>query len=289
MGARPHDHKHVRHAGGHGVGGDFGGSDFGEDIVHFRKRFDFFLQRVLHGYRLVQSGTGNPQGVHRHILFVQCRNEFRAQAGAEQQTENHQNARHGEHCGPVVQSHIQQGGVQLLRRPDKRIFLFRDASGCELRHHRGNKSQGQNQRARQRRQHGERHGLKHFAFDAGQGQDRQVNDHDDEHPENTGAGNLDRGLPDDKMPFFGVQFPVQAGLFQGQAPHAVFDDDDRAVDDDAEIDGSQAQQVAADFMGYHTRDGEQHGQGNRQCGDKSGAKISQQQKQHQNDEQRPFG
>ena len=81
----------------------------------------------------------------------------------------------------------------------------------------------------------------------------------------------------------------KAGLLEAHAPDAVFDDDHRAVDDDAEVDGAQAEQVAADFMGHHAGDGEQHGQGNHQCGDERRAKISQQQKQHQNDEQGPFG
>ena len=43
-----------------------------------------------------------------------------------------------------------------------------------------------------------------------------------------------------------------------QPPHAVLDDDDGAVDDDAEIERAEAEEVAADAALDHARDREEH-------------------------------
>ena len=136
LGARTHHHKHIGDARRHGIGGDLRRTDFGEHIIDFGKLFDFFLEGVLHGYRLVQSGAGNAQGMDRHVLFVQRGDELGPQARSQQKAQGDQNPGQSYHGGAVVQGQVEQRCVDCFRQLQKRIFLFRDAASGKLRHHR---------------------------------------------------------------------------------------------------------------------------------------------------------
>ena len=67
----------------------------------------------------------------------------------------------------------------------------------------------------------------------------------------------------------------------GEPPQAVLDDDDRAVDDQAEVDRAEAHQVAADPSLHHAGRRHQHRERDRQRGDQRGAEVAQQQEQHE--------
>ena len=71
-----------------------------------------------------------------------------------------------------------------------------------------------------------------------------------------------------------LQKPAEPSLRLAETAHAVLHDDDRPVDDQAEVDRSEAHQVSADAMGDHSRDGEQHRQGDHQSRQKRGAGVS---------------
>mgnify|MGYP003382669915 CR=1 FL=1 len=77
-------------------------------------------------------------------------------------------------------------------------------------------------------------------------------------------------------------------LLLGETPNAVFHDDDRAIDDDAEVESTEAHQVAADFRADHAGDGEQHRKRDDAGGEQRGAEVPQQQKQDDNDERGSF-
>ena len=135
-------------------------------------------------------------------------------------------------------------------------------------------------------QHGQRHRREHLAFDPGQGEDRQVDDRDDHRAEQARldhfAGSFDDGLqalPQRKQ----TSLPA---LPIGKQSEAVLDDDDGAVDDDAEVDRAEAHQVGADPRLHHAGDGEQHRQRNHAGGDDRGADVSEDQKQHGDHQQR---
>ena len=74
----------------------------------------------------------------------------------------------------------------------------------------------------------------------------------------------------------------------GQAPDTVLDDDDRAVDDQAEVQRPQAHQVGGHARPHHAGYGGQHRKRNDCCRDQGGAQVAQQQKQHHDDQQGPF-
>ena len=72
---------------------------------------------------------------------------------------------------------------------------------------------------------------------------------------------------------------------EGQPSDAVLDDDHGAVNDDAEIKGTQAQQVAADAPLDHAGYGEQHRQRNHACGNQRRTDVAKEEKEHHDHQQ----
>ena len=70
---------------------------------------------------------------------------------------------------------------------------------------------------------------------------------------------------------------------------AVLGDDDGAIDDETKVERAQAHQIGADPPLPHADGRHQHGDRDHQRRDHRGAKISEQQKQHSDDEQRALG
>ena len=64
------------------------------------------------------------------------------------------------------------------------VLFFLDLAGDEHRNRRRDKGHRQQHRAEQGDHHSKRHRVEHFPFDAGEGKDRQVHDHDDQLAEN---------------------------------------------------------------------------------------------------------
>jgi hypothetical protein len=74
----------------------------------------------------------------------------------------------------------------------------------------------------------------------------------------------------------------------GEAAQRILDDDDRAIDDQPEIERAQAHQIARDAEPVHARCRHQHGDRDDRGGDERRADIAEQQEQHDDDEQRAF-
>jgi hypothetical protein len=70
---------------------------------------------------------------------------------------------------------------------------------------------------------------------------------------------------------------AQGVLALSKQSQAVLDDDNRAVDDDAEIDSAKAHQIGADARLDHPRHRNQHRQWNDEGGKQGGAYIAKQQ------------
>ncbi|EKD38321.1 MAG: hypothetical protein ACD_75C00774G0002 [uncultured bacterium] len=94
--------------------------------------------------------------------------------------------------------------------------------------------------------------MKHFPFDAGERKDWQVDNHDDELAEKQRSACFP-GCGKDLVEALGPgQRPSVMLLGMGQSAHAVFHDDDRTVDDDPEVEGSEAHQVGTDVVSHHS-------------------------------------
>src|SRR3990167_2376849 len=82
------------------------------------------------------------------------------------------------------------------------------------------------------------------------------------------------------------QWPTVVRLCMGKAPYAVLNDHHGAIDDDAEVQRSQAHQVGAHLVLDHTREGEEHRQGDDHCRDDGGADVAQKEEQDHDHENR---
>src|SRR5438309_852069 len=85
-----------------------------------------------------------------------------------------------------------------------------------------------------------------IASDVLEREHRQVDDDDDRLAERRRAADLLAGFEDDLEPFRRRQLPFQFVLPLAEQAQAVLDDDDGPVDDQAEVDRAEAQEVAAD-------------------------------------------
>ena len=74
-----------------------------------------------------------------------------------------------------------------------------------------------------------------------------------------------------------------------QMPQAIFRNDDRAVDDQAEVECAKTHQIGAQLELEHAHGRDQHGGRNHQRGDECGAEIAEQQEQNQDHQQRALG
>ena len=181
---------------------------------------------------------------------------------------------------------IEQRRINPPRAAHEPVFVLLYFAGDENRDGGGDECDRQHGGTGKRHQHGERHRREHLAFDAGQREHRQVDDGDDHHAEQARSDDFARAGQDGLESLGSREQPSAPVLLDRQQTQAVLDDDDRAVDDDAEIDGAQAHQVGADLVLDHAGDRDQHRQRNDAGCDDRGANVSEQEKQDSDDEQR---
>ena len=131
---------------------------------------------------------------------------------------------------------------------------------------------------------GPRHGTEHLALDALEGEHRDEDHQNDAHPEHHGSGHLLGGLDDAGEPLGGGEWPTEPLLPPGQRTHVAFGDHHRAVDDDAEIDGAEAEQAGGDGKLVHSEHGKDHGQRDGGGDDEPGTKPAEQEEQDDDDE-----
>ena len=72
----------------------------------------------------------------------------------------------------------------------------------------------------------------------------------------------------------------------GEPAQAILDDDDRAIDDQAEVERAEAHQVGRNPVLHHAGDGHQHGQRNDRRSDQCGSDVAKQHEQNDDNEQR---
>ena len=100
---------------------------------------------------------------------------------------------------------------------------------------------------------------------------------------------LPGGLDRDLEPLMPGQHASERGPALRQQQQRVFNDDNAAVDHQAEVQRPQTHQIAADPEAVHADDGEQERQRDHQGGDGRRADIAQEQEQDHHHQQRPLG
>ena len=85
--------------------------------------------------------------------------------------------------------------------------------------------------------------MKHFSLDAGEGEDRDVNDGDNEDAEKHRVRHLFTCSEHNLKSLLAGEAAPEFVLANAELPHHVFDDHHCAVDDESEINRAQAHQV----------------------------------------------
>ena len=107
------------------------------------------------------------------------------------------------------------------------------------RRQRGKRGQGERERAAERQPDGDRHRLEHPPLDPFQRQERHVDQQDDrERERDRPGGALHRGRD------LGGDLVARGDASGGDADERELEHDDRAVDQQAEVDGAQRHQVS---------------------------------------------
>jgi len=273
----------------HRIGGDFGGAGAGKDAFHFRHfRQNQRLQALLHVHRLRQAGARHAQRLQGKIPFTEARHKLAAHAAGEHAAE-HDHGQCRAHRNGTMRHHPgQRRCINATCAAHHRALFFLDLTGDEQRDGRRDEGHGKQHGPEQSDDHGKRHRMEHFPFDAAQGEDRQVHDHDDQLAKNQRSPRLFGRRKHFSETFrAGQQAPVML-LRMGQTAQGVFDDHHRTVDDDAEVQRAETHQVGADLVAEHAGEGEQHRQRNHHCGNQRGADVAEEQEQNRDHQNRAF-
>src|SRR5881396_3570031 len=92
--------------------------------------------------------------------------------------------------------------------------------GTEHRHER----ERQNERAAKAKHNGHRHWMKHFSFNAGKRENRDINNRDDEHTKEHGISYFLAGLENSVQAFLDCELASQVMLSEAKLPNNVFYD-----------------------------------------------------------------
>ena len=272
--------------GWHRIGRHLGGPELAEHAIDLGELLDPRLQRGLHMHGLVQAGAGNAHRMHGDVAFVQAGHELRAQARAQQAAQHHRRQRAGHHGPAPAQCPCQCGRVGATRPLHQPRVLLLHLAAQEQRDGGRHERQRQHHRAGQGQHHRDRHRVEHLSLHAGEREDRQVDRGDDAQAEQAGPDDLGGRGRRRVQAFFLGQRAAQRVLQFAETAQAVLDDDDRAVHDQAEIQRTQAHQVAGHAATDHAGQREQHRQRDHRRGDERRTHVAQQQEQHGDDQQR---
>ena len=169
------------------------------------------------------------------IAFLKLRNEFRAHARGSHP--GHDDQGHGprHHQPAQFQRHAQNRGIELRGTAHQDVRLFLHLARNDHRNRSRDEGQGEDHRRREGENHGEGHRVEHFPFHACQGEDRDIDQGDDQHAEERGTDHLGRSLGGLLEALLTGQ---QAAIFmlpQTEPPQAVLDNDHRPVDNQTEV------------------------------------------------------
>ena len=127
--------------------------------------------------------------------------------------------------------------------------------------------------------------MEHFAFNAGESKNRQVDHRDDDHAKDRRPDHFARRGRGQREPLLlGKQAPEPVLSF-AKPPEAVFNNDHRAIYDQAKIKRAEAHEVARDPVADHACHGERN---DRRC-QQRGPDIAEQQEEDDDHEERPLG
>ncbi len=231
----------------------------GEDATGLLRQPGRCLERDVHGQR----------GPHPEVPFLQLGHEFTAHQFHQQKREGERPTRGPEHGPPTIQDcrqHARVPGGQPVHHAGR----CRPRPGVLAQPRREHRSEHQReqQRSGQREPVGEGHRRENLARHSAHREQREKRDEDHDGREEHGFGRFGRGIRD----------RVEDRLLVRPAGHAavhVFHDHHRGIDQNAEVDGTDRDEVRRIPGHDHQAEGEQHRHRDSERGNEGHAHVAQ--------------
>ncbi len=219
------------------VGAVVGTAEFRGDRGHFGERAQYFadLRRDLR--RFVERNRVGHRCAHPQRAFVELGHELCADARHEQQRCGQHNRRRERRAARILEADIEPAGVDRIDRLENRVAPLTHAIAHEPRAQHRQQHQRDDQRADQGEHHRVGHRLEQCAGRSRQHVDRQEADDDHGDRVEQRAVHFSRRLAHD------LDDVEMAAFAQGDLAEYVFDHDDCAIDEDAEIDRADRKQI----------------------------------------------
>ncbi len=247
--------------------------DLGDDVLDLGKLQRRRAQRVGHPARLVEREPRRQGDLQPDRPFVEVRQEVAPDRSTQDHHAGQGRHRQADHRARLAHQPGQQRLVARHQPVQHRVLehLGRLAIG-PVRQAR-NQQQRHQQGTEQREADRERHRREQFVLDALESEQRQVGDDDDQHAEEDRPRDLARRRQDV------VAVQLAFGILFAPAQD-VLHHHDGAVDDDAEVDRAQRQQVGRNLEVVHQDERRQQRQRDRDGHDDRRARAAQEQQQH---------
>src|SRR5258708_12010707 len=178
----------------------------------------------------------------------------------------------------MIEAPLETRGVGVAHPVENAIGLFLDAFPEPVGGENGNKGERKDERADEREGHGVGHGMEEFSRGAREGVDGEVSGNDDGDGIKNGAVDVAGGSEDDVAEFVLLPFA------QAELAINVLDHDDGAVNDDAEVDGADGEEVGGFAGGVQENKGKKQCQRNGEGGDHGGADAHKEKDENEKDE-----
>ena len=267
-----------------GVAAVVGAADLADDLGDFREIGENEARFLGHGDAGGGTGAGGERAAHPDGAFIEMRKKFGADdaAGGHEDHERQREQTHAEGELQVIEAPVENASVGAVEPLQDRVAPFFDSGAEQDAAQHGCDEQSEDQCAEQGEGDGPGHGAEEAAFDALQGEDGQIGNNDDD------AGEENRALHFMGRDGDGLHEGF-LGVAEGGVAKDVFDHHHRSVDDHAEVESAQRQQVRGNLAQVEQDGGEEQREGNGDGDDERAAHVAEKEEQNQRDQQHAVG
>src|SRR5690242_16382376 len=178
----------------------------------------------------------------------------------------------------MIEAPGETAGILVANPFEHAVALFLDAALEPVRSQDRNEGESEYEGAEKGEAHGVGHGMEELSGGAAEGVDGKITGDDDGDGVEDGAIDISRGGENDFVEAVGLSFA------QAELAVNVLDHDDSAVNDDAEVDGADGEEVGG-FAGLVQEDeSEKKSEGNGERGDDGGANADEEKDENEKDE-----
>src|SRR5581483_11423817 len=268
-------HEELGDEGAVRIGGVVAAALFGNDGADRRIAQDDLADLIDGGLPGLERDGRRQHAADPEVALLELRQELGAEIGGEHAADEEKAA--GNDRGPrrVAHGEDQHPLVERADAPDQEGLDFGELVRQQNRGHDRRHREGRDHGAEQRIGVGARHRPEDLALDALHGEQRQDRRDRDDHREEDGAVDLDRGgehaVQLVAQPAFAAELVARV---MGQMAEDVLHHDDGAVDDDAEVDGADRQEIGGVAAQHRDNDGEKQRHRNGRGNDQRTAQVA---------------